>query len=176
MKLARSLIAAAITAVSVTVQAADTVVPVVDNNWNQFFFGDAGSSWLNDYPFNDPGKLSFSVTLNGPAVLRVTDAGLAGDAFEVFDNGVLLGSTSTPLGTAADDANGDYAAAFASNKWSHGEWSLTAGTHVITGVTSISVFGAGEGAVQIAAVPEPGKVALMLAGLGLIGLITRRCV
>ena len=174
MKLLRSLIAATPAAASLTAQAADTNTAVTDTGWYAFFHGDVGSAWLNDYAFNDPGMQSFSFSLSGPATLRVAEGGLAGDAFKVFDNGVLLGSTSSPTGGATDDAGVNFDAAMSGSKWSHGEWLLGAGQHVITGLASASPYAAGTGALQVVAVPEPVNYALFLAGLGLIGFVANR--
>jgi hypothetical protein len=174
MKLAKALIASLLAAAALSAQA-DTITPVTaDGNWNQFFFGDNASSWLDDYAYNAPGNLSFSVTLNGPGILNVTDAGLTGDIFQVFDNGIALGVTSAPNTTNSVDMNVNFDAAFASSDWSHGKWTLGAGSHLITGIATTSAFGSGTGAIQVIAVPEPTSYAMLMAGLGLIGLIARR--
>jgi hypothetical protein len=173
MKLAKTLVAALLATAALVAQA-DTVTNVTDGNWNQFFFGDNGSTWLDDYAFNDPGKLSFSIDLIGPAILKVTDAGFTGDIFQIFDNGIALGFTSAGNTANTADIDVDFDAAFAGSDWSHGQWALGAGSHLITGIATTSAFGAGAGAIQIATVPEPSSFALVLCGLGLIGLMAHR--
>jgi len=173
MKLAKALITSLLAAAALTAQA-DTTTNVIDNNWNQFYFGVKDSSWLDDYAYNTPGNQSFSVTLSGPAILNVTDAGLTGDVFQVFDNGAKLGFTSAPNTGNSIDMGVNFDAAFASSDWSHGHWTLGAGNHLITGIVTNSPYSSGTGAIQILAVPEPSSYAMLFCGLGLIGLIARR--
>jgi hypothetical protein len=139
------------------------------DGWQAFYFGDAGSAWLDAPVFDDAAQSAqFELTLDRAALLQVTDAGFAGDRFEVIANGVRLGFTSAA--TAGDtDAGLDYDATFASPDWSHGSWLLAAGTYTITGIASESAFGAGLGALRVAEVPEPTTVAMLLTGLGLLG-------
>jgi hypothetical protein len=172
MKFSKSLVGAVLATAAIVAHAA--IVPVVDGNWNQFYFGESGTSWLDDYIYNSPGNLSFSFTLTGPAVLKVTDAGFTGDIFQVFDNGNALGLTSAPNIANTGDMDVDFDSAYASNDWSHGEWMLSAGNHLITGLSTVSAFGAGVGAIRVNAVPEPSSSALVLCALGMIGLIARR--
>ena len=169
----KPLLVALLAAAALSAQA-DTVTPIANQDWNQFFFAESGSSWLDDYAYNSPGKLSFSVDLSGPAVLKVTDLGLTGDIFQVFDNGHSLGFTSAPNKANTTDIGINFDAAFASSDWSHGQWTLGAGSHLITGIAYVSDLGAGIGGVQVAAVPEPSTYAMLLCGLGLVGLIARR--
>jgi len=175
MKLAKALLASLLAAAALTAQA-DTITPVTaDSNWNQFYYGDASTPWLDLSAFDSSAApVSFTITLQSAAQLNVTAAGYAGDVFQVFDNASSLGSTSTPTGTNTDYADLNFDQAFSSNKWSHGSWTLSAGTHTITGLVTISALQAGAGAIQVIAVPEPTSYAMLMAGLGLIGLIARR--
>lgn len=141
------------------------------DGWQTFYFGDAGSSWLDAPVFDDTALPShFELTLDHAALLQVTDAGLAGDRFEVLANGVRLGFTSAAAAGSADLGT-DFDTAFASPAWSHGSWLLAAGSYTITGTVSDSPFGAGLGALRVAEVPEPTSIALLLGGLGLLGAI-----
>lgn len=173
MKPAKPLIAAILATAALCAEA-DTVSQISTADWSSFYFAGSGSAWLDDYAFNAPGILSFSITLSGPAMLKVTDAGLSGDVFEVFDNGASLGYTSLPTPGGSADSGGDFDLALAGDEWSHGQWLLAAGSHLITGVASVSAYGAGVGGVQISAVPEPASLALLLGGLGLLGATARR--
>lgn len=135
------------------------------DGWVQFAFGRASSLWDTTFTFS------------GPGVLKVTDAFLSGDQFEVYDNGVLLGGTSAP-GTSGLQIGGDFDGAFNSSDWSHGQFVFGDGDHSITGVATLSPFDGGAGAVQliagVASAPEPSTWALMLVGTGLAGLGLRR--
>ena len=167
-------IAAAGMLVGATEAGATTNTISADGSWQSFFFdGVVGSPFLDDYAFNDPSALSFSITLNGPAWLRVTDAGTPGDRFSISVDGVHLGNTGTPTGSSSNFTV-DFDEAMASNAWSHGSWLLSAGTHVITGSVLEAPIGPGFGGLQVAAVPEPETWAMMVAGLGLVVAAAKR--
>jgi len=160
----KSLLAGAAVSLSLGLGAAHASTAITPaNGWVQFGFGGVGSSFSDDFTFN------------GPVTLKVTDAFLSGDQFAVYDNGVLLGDTSTP--TIGDDVGGNYDAAYADSNFSHGSWVLGAGAHDISGLVLQSPYGGGGAALQIAAgVPEAATWAMMLLGFGLGGaaLRTRR--
>ncbi|XZG71575.1 FxDxF family PEP-CTERM protein [Chitinibacteraceae bacterium HSL-7] len=151
------LLAAALAATPFVSQAA----VVTPGFWQTFDFDGVDSDWSD----------TFSVTLTSGAWLKVTDAYMAGDQFEVFANGYSLGLTSIPTGYG-DQIGGDYDAAFADSRWSSGSFYLGAGTWTISGITRVSPFGSGSAALQVAPVPEPETYALM--GLGLLGLAAAR--
>ncbi|MBL8533107.1 MAG: PEP-CTERM sorting domain-containing protein [Betaproteobacteria bacterium] len=144
------------------------------DNWYLFdaYQDMADSSWVDE----NLEVLSFDIVLNAPALLKVTDAGLAGDRFEVFANGISLGATSLP-GDAGDDSKDlDFDAAYADPRWSHRVYALDAGSYSITGkaIAFVPDVGAATGAIMLTAVPEPQTWALLGAGLAMTGLALRR--
>ncbi|MCW5853876.1 MAG: hypothetical protein KIT87_27660, partial [Anaerolineae bacterium] len=106
----------------------------VGGGWTGFEFGDVGTT---------AGPIAF--TSASPIVLKVTDAYCAGDRFRIYDNGQLLGDTSSnPL--AWCDFPGrtvDPVTAFTSWYYSHGEFALPAGPHSITIQMLAAPFGPG---------------------------------
>jgi hypothetical protein len=148
----------------------DTVPITMGGGWSYFLFGDVGSSW----------DTTFEFTLAGSAELRVTDAVLSGDQFEIYINNVSFGLTSFP-GSEGDNTFDNYDAAFADPRWSSGSYVLGPGTYRVSGIVTVSPFDFGEGAVQLleaAAVPAPiagaGIPGLVLACGGLLAWLRRR--
>lgn len=162
MKSTLAIIASSLAALVSAPAFAETPL-TVEGGWHWFTFGGVGSSF-SEQPF--------TFTLTDAAVLRVTDAYLSGDQFEVFSNGTSLGLTSAA--TTGFDVMGDYDAAFASDNFSHGQWTLAAGTYSITGTTILSPYNAGGAAISLSAVPEPESIALMLAGVAALGVSLKR--
>ena len=162
--------------------ATDVALPM-DGQWYAFDADDltatsGGLEWIDT---SDGSALSFS--FSGAATLIVIDGGFAGDLFEIYDNGVLLGATSAAVNSYPNSVGLDFEAAFGDPTYSRGVYLLHAGNHVITGVLSTSALddmdmpiNATVGGVMLAAapVPEPETYALVLAGLGLVGFAARR--
>jgi hypothetical protein len=119
----------------------------------------------------DPGSAPWTFT--GPAVLFVTDILIDGDQFEVFDNGVEVGTTSTPVN---DGSNcGDDPVNCGGGDWSQGTFDFGAGPHSITMTIiaeSSGTGGEGVGAFELTTTPEPASFGLM--GLGCLGLVLGR--
>ncbi len=83
-------------------------------------------------------------TFNAPqagANIKVTDAPSPGDAFEVFDFGVSIGTTSFGQGTGRSCFGPD--TCFENPNFSSGEFRLAGGPHSITIVPTASPFGGG---------------------------------
>ena len=141
-------------------------------------------AWIDD----GGSSLAFTFVLGAGthATLTVVDAGFAGDVFAVTNFAGALGPTSAvPIGTfpTAHDVGTDFDAALADASFSRGVFSLDPGAYRISGRLTQSVLLDGValestvGAVRLAIaapVPEPESFALLLAGLGVVGLITRR--
>lgn len=155
---------------------------VADGAWNAF---DVDSSVSNsgNLEWIDLGAntSSFDFTLTGWAYLKVVDGGFAGDRFNVYDNGNLLGATSVAVNTYPNSVYLDFDAASADSNFSYGMFLLGVGSHSITGLLSQSALdnsgaaiNATVGAVSLTAVPLPAAAWMYLTGTALMGFISRR--
>lgn len=170
MKLARTFVAAASAALSLSAQA---VTLATDGSWAEFAHDEAGSSLYELFSQEN----IFTFTLAQDGILRIVDGGFSGDRFEIFANGQSLGLTSSPTidnGSQLFDPD----TAWNEGRYSQGSWSLSAGIYSITGIASASPFcgepACGLGYLSVTAVPEPRSVAMLLAGLGCIGFMAGR--
>ena len=106
----------------------------------------------------------WTFTLLGAGFITVTDAALSGDVFDVFDFGVLIGSTpNVPI--AGTICGVDPVPCSMDPNVSHGVFSLTAGPHSITisergGLCCVGYFRVDE------TIPEPTTLLLLVSGLG----------
>ena len=162
---------AALGAISAPAQADN----ISTGTWYGFGFSTTGTAlYGGGYPGTSPNGVSapsapWTITLSKPTTLTVTDVEASGDQFTLYDNGVLLGTTSTP--NYGDYVGECISCALADPNFSHGTFTLAAGTNVITGVFDGSV-GYGDGDFGIG-VPEPASWALMLIGFGALGVAMR---
>ena len=189
--MSKQLMAVALAAAAVIAAPAHatTVALPADGSWSEFtvdsFVGPAyGTAWV-DYTNGSPLSFSFTIATGDVGTLRVIDLGFAGDTFTVTNQGAVLGTTS---GVAQGNVDGvvisDYAAALANPAYSHGVFTLGAGTYSISGSLLQSVFDnyagvdldATTGAVSLttAAVPEASNAAMLLGGLAAFALLARR--
>ena len=164
--------------------------------WNAFNVSDMESAnldtaWIDSANTNSAGygsALTFTFTLDAGQVgtLNIVDAGFAGDTYQVTNLGNAFGITSS-VATATypnvTDVGNDFDAAFANPGFSQGVYTLGAGTYGISGALAQSVLGAdgnslnasvGAISLTVAAIPEPASYVMLLAGLGVIGLLARR--
>lgn len=113
-----------------------------------------------------------SFEFTGPAVIDVTDVQRDGDRFEVYDNGVLVGTTSAPTNTGTNlpeqgipsPSQVECDAGFAAAGWSSATFDIFgAGAHSIT-IKNIAIptnptpFSAGGGCIRANPVPAPDLV------------------
>ncbi len=154
---------------------ADPIPPVTAPLWEEFGFGGPGSSATAcDVTSCGPGANSvfapnppWTFTALVPETLNVTDALLAGDAFDVFDFGAPILSTPSVDSTTGHTCGPNPDPCFADPNMSHGSVGLAVGGHSLTITARDSPFGSGIGYFQTTAavVPEPGSSMLLGSGL-----------
>ena len=166
-----SIVIAAAALLAVLGGAAQAGPLTVGGYWEYFRWYDAPGAW------NSEG--AFTYTASSWTSLKVTDFGIDGDRFEVYNHGVLIGTTSVPTDTGALVVNHD--AAYLDPRWSSGEFFLAPGSHSITLLTIeiAAGFTAGSGALRadrIASpvIPAPAAIVLGTLGTGLVGWLRRR--
>lgn len=195
MSLHRTCMLAVALAVTSLAAQATTVNLAADGQWNAFTVDSwsslsGGVEWIdgddsNAKDFGSVLSYSFTIAAGHQGTLTVVDANLAGDTFQVFNQGALLGSTSAVAQTSYDTApnlGNDFDAALLDPAFSHGVFTLGAGTYRISGSLAQSVLLGGEnldatgGALKlnVSAVPEPSQGVLVLSALGVVGLIASR--
>lgn len=118
--------------------------------------------------FLDAPAWTFTAAVGG-ALLTVVDAFESGDRFDVFDFGVLLGSTSLPNPRIPADCGDDPVVCLGTPGMSLGSFALPAGDHSITIVLSQSLSPLGSAYLRVdddaAAVPVPASIGLVLVAL-----------
>jgi hypothetical protein len=176
-----ALMLAAIFGAAPSVQA-DPITPGIWYEFQYNIFGDPNATGCISGPTmcipSPSGNSQFApnspwtFTLAGPGLITVTDAGLAGDAFDVFDFGVLIGSTpAVPF--AGGLCGGDPVPCSTDPNTSHGVFSLTAGPHSIT--IRARIMFCCVGYFRVEEIPEPTTMLLLATGLGgAIGLIRKK--
>jgi len=167
---------------------ATTVALPADGSWNEFTVDNSvapayGNGWIA-YADGSPLSFSFTIAAGSIGTLTVVDAGFAGDTFAITNFGTVIGNTSgVASGTVDGPLQFDFDAALADPAYSHGVFTLGAGSYSISGALLQSVLddggaalGATDGALRLSVspVPEPAGAPLLLAGLAAVALLARR--
>lgn len=165
--------------------------------WNSFNVSDIdalshGVEWVDnanslDPNFGSPLSFAFTIAQGSKGLLTVVDAGFSGDTFTLSNLGAFLATTSVvPSATdlSAHYVGTDFDAALGDASFSRAVLELGAGNYRIAGALAQSVIGDFDGlplnstvgAVQllVSPVPEPSTYLMLLAGLGLVGVVKRR--
>ena len=117
----------------------DTVLEV-NEGWQPFYFGDAGTWALAS---NSSG--AFYTAYKFPVIIRIIDAYNTGDRFSLYLNGSWLGNTTNPIN--GSEMYTQYPnEAWVLADYTRGEWLIPAGLHRFTIKTLNSVDPAGSGA------------------------------
>lgn len=159
---------------------ADTIA--ADGLWYQFdvdkLMSNSGNLEWIDLEGN---ALGFDFSLTESAYLTVVDGGFAGDRFNVFDNGILLGQTSVAVNSYPVSVSVNFDQAIANTDYSRAVFLLAPGNHSLSGSLSLSALddqqfelNATVGAVSLAAVPLPAAVWLFGSSCAVMGMLSRR--
>jgi hypothetical protein len=173
MKSIKFAVAGALLAAS-GVSMADPIA--VDGGWYGFCFdggtGNPATNGCQNLAVGTAGN-TFTFTLSGNGLLKVTDAFILGDRFDVWVDGSLAFTTSV-AGIGAGEADPD--AAYNSGYYSTGSFLLAAGSHQVDIFTNVTPGGTGGAYMEVESrggnVPEPD--ALALTGLALAALAWSR--
>lgn len=154
---------------------------IVTNQWYTVYFTATPSPLQGVTPYalgTNPNAVAapqspWVITLSSPATFIITDVEDSGDQFQIFDNSVLIGTTSTPVPNASYCGE-NITACLSNPDFSHGYFTLPAGLNSITG-EFIGSVGYGDADFEVkSAVPEPVTLALMGSGLAGAAAMARR--
>ena len=159
-------------AASAAASANATTPLAIDAGWSTTDNTPPAFFWEGLDQDNTGGAYTFTTPF--PVILKVTDAGLAGDQFNIFDNSAPLGSTPDtgapdPFSTFVEDPD----LAYGDSTFSHGSFLLSAGSHSITIQATGDSLEIGKGYLRVDSVPDGGLSAALL-GFSVVGLFWRR--
>jgi hypothetical protein len=151
-------------AMLVTISSANAGPIIIDGLWYEFLFRTVGQpaeecppSFCTPSPsgnsaFADSPPWTFTAPPGG-GVLTVVDVAASGDAFDIFDSGELIGSTS-PSATGSF-CGLDPEICLQNPDFSQGQFELVEGEHSITIVPNASPFNIGAAYFKVASVNQP---------------------
>lgn len=179
---------AAAAAIAAPAQATSLAL-AADGSWaefdvDSFVAQDFGTGWI-DNTNGSAQTFTFTIAAGQVGTLTVVDTGFAGDTFAITNFGAALGATSAvPLGNVDGLVENDADLDLANAAYSHGVFTLGAGSYSIGGALLQSVFDNDAGTdldatqgdirLTVAAIPEPSGTALLLGGLAAVALLARR--
>ena len=164
---------ASLALLSFSSHAVSIIGPTVTYNGHQYSLLSSTNSWTDSEAF---------AVLQGGHLVSVNDAAEMGFLNSTFGRDALWIGLARVSPTAFAWTSGD---ALTYTNWAGGEPNNFGGNenyvHTYAGVgtwndlaNNSSYAGAKFGVLELANVPEPSEIALMLAGLGIMGLIIRR--
>jgi len=174
MKIAKSMMAAAVfaaasfgaSAYAADISQAPEALAVIDNT---AFFGDTFTANNNANTFAD--HLTFSVT-SMPATFNAIVASISGSA----DTGLDISNLGLYTSTGTLVTSGTLGSSGAMDIWTLNGGTLAVGNYYlqVSGSMVSNTGGSFGGSVMLQPVPEPETYGMMLAGLGVVGLLARR--
>lgn len=183
------LLAAGLLSLAALGSAQALTVPVLPGSgWQEFVVDDPAFSIAGtDFAWHDPngtGDIFFTFTVPAGQIgsLVVVDAGFAGDVFSVRANNAALSNTGAAVNSYPTPVF-DYGLALTDARFSRNAYTFGAGNYTVTGALATSALddlGAplnstvGALRLTVAPVPESSTLAMLLAGLGVLGLLARR--